>query len=166
MSKRVLLCATVVVGAMSIGGCATVIEGTSQEIFVNTNPQGAECSLNRVKDSKSKEVVIGRVSPTPGKVKIDKTKYDITIICDKQGYQQATYLDHSGAAGATVGNIILGGGIGWAIDSAAGSDNKYDTPVNITLVPVMPVPAALPPSPAVATPPVAPTEATPANPGK
>lgn len=50
-------------------------------------------------------------------------------------FYQSTYLNHSGVAGATVGNIILGGGIGWAIDSAAGADNKYDTPVNITLIP-------------------------------
>jgi len=26
-------------------------------------------------------------------------------------------------------NIILGGGIGWAADSASGADNKYDSPV-------------------------------------
>ena len=31
--------------------------------------------------------------------------------------------------------IILGGGIGWAIDSARGADNKYDSPINITLAP-------------------------------
>jgi hypothetical protein len=56
----------------------------------------------------------------------------------KSGYQMATYYNHSGAAGATFGNIILGGGIGWAIDSATGSDNKYESPVNITLVPNIP----------------------------
>jgi len=33
------------------------------------------------------------------------------------------------------GNIVLGGGIGWAIDSASGADNKYDGVVNVTLVP-------------------------------
>lgn len=55
--------------------------------------------------------------------------------CNKQGYQEATYLNHSGAAGATFGNIVLGGGIGWAIDSASGADNKYDGVVNMTLVP-------------------------------
>jgi len=43
------------------------------------------------------------------------------------------YLNHSGAAGATFGNIVAGGLIGWGVDSATGSDNKYDSPVNITL---------------------------------
>jgi hypothetical protein len=96
--------------------------------MVNTNPAGAACSLNRQGSS------IARIEPTPGAATIKKTKYDITIVCNKEGFQEATYLNHSGAAGATFGNIVLGGGIGWAIDSASGADNKYDTPVNLTLV--------------------------------
>jgi hypothetical protein len=44
-------------------------------------------------------------------------------------------VDKSGAAAATGGNVIMTifSPIGWAIDSATGSDNKYDTPVNVTL---------------------------------
>lgn len=109
--------------------CASIVEGTSQEIVVNTNPEGAACTLER------EGVAIARVDPTPGAATIKKTKHDMTIRCNKKGYQEATYFNKSGAAGATFGNIIAGGGIGWAIDSAAGADNKYDTPVNITLVP-------------------------------
>lgn len=46
--------------------------------------------------------------------------------------------------GATFGNIILGGGVGWIIDSASGADNKYTSPVNIPLVPLnQPAPAPL-----------------------
>jgi hypothetical protein len=93
---------------------------------------------------------IATVQNAPGSALVEKTKYDIWIACVKSGYQMATYYNHSGAAGATVGNILLGGGIGWAIDSATGSDNKYDSPVNITLSPNMPGqpegPTALPPS--------------------
>lgn len=123
MNKYPLLLA-----ALALSACSSIIEGTSQEITVNTNPSGANCSLQR------EGVSIARIDPTPGSATIKKTKYDITIICNKHGFEQATYLDHSGAAGATVGNIILGGGIGWAIDSASGADNKYDTPVNITMI--------------------------------
>ena len=115
---------------VALGGCSSIIEGTSQEITVNTNPAGAKCSLNR------EGVSIARIESTPAAMTIKKTKNDITVVCEKDGYQQATYMNKSGTAGATVGNIILGGGIGWAIDSASGADNKYDTPVNITLVPI------------------------------
>jgi hypothetical protein len=120
---------TGVVLLFTLSACSSIIEGTSQEIMVNTNPAGAECSLMRQGNS------IARIDPTPGAATIKKTKYDITIVCNKEGYQEATYLNHSGAAGATFGNIVAGGGIGWAIDSASGADNKYDSSVNITLVP-------------------------------
>lgn len=124
-----------------ITGCASIIEGTSQTITLNTNPPGADCALER------EGTVIGRVTPTPGSVVIEKTKHDITISCTKGGYQEATYLNKSGAAGATFGNIVLGGGIGWAIDSASGADNKYDSPINLTLVPVEVAPVSEQPQP-------------------
>lgn len=112
-----------------LSACSSIIEGTSQELMVNTNPAGADCSLER------QGVAIAHINPTPGAATIKKTKYDITVRCTKAHYQEATYLNHSGSAGATFGNIAAGGLIGWGIDSASGADNKYDTPVNITLVP-------------------------------
>jgi hypothetical protein len=127
-----------------LGACSTIIEGRSQQIVVNSNPIGADCGLYR------QGMRIATVQNAPGSTLIEKSKYDIWIACVKQGYQLASYYNHSGVAGATLGNIILGGGIGWAIDSATGSDNKYDSPVNITLSPNMPGqpegPVALPPS--------------------
>jgi hypothetical protein len=116
--------------SLAVTGCASIIEGTTQEISINTNPAGADCALKR------QDQVIARVNPTPGAATIKKTKYDIMVYCDKAGYQQATFFNKSGGAGATWGNIVAGGGIGWAIDSASGADNKYDSPVNISLVPV------------------------------
>lgn len=113
---------------LSLSACATIIEGRAQQIAINTNPAGACCALTRNNET------IGTVCPTPGSAYIEKTKHDITITCEKEGYEPATYLNRSGSASATFGNIILGGGIGWAIDSASGSDNKYDSPVNVTLV--------------------------------
>jgi hypothetical protein len=127
-----------------LAGCSSIIEGTSQQISINTNPSGASCNLMRKGES------IGVLASTPGSVKIQKTKDDITVLCDKPGFSQASYLNHSGAAGATFGNIVLGGGVGWAVDSATGADNKYDPVVNLTLTPAptgsAPVAPALPPT--------------------
>lgn len=119
------------VAAVSLSACSSIIEGTSQEIAVNTNPPGAVCQFQR------EGTVIATIPVTPAATTIKKTKHDITISCDKAGYQTATFMNNSDVAGATVGNIILGGGIGWAIDSASGADNKYTSPVNITLVPAV-----------------------------
>jgi hypothetical protein len=112
---------------LSLSACASIVEGTSQEIVVNTTPEGANCSLMR------EGISIARIDPTPGAATIKKTKNDITVVCTKAGYEKATFFNKSDVAGGTVGNIILGGGIGWAIDSAAGADNKYESPVNMTL---------------------------------
>jgi hypothetical protein len=114
---------------VTVTGCSSIIEGTSQELVINTNPSGADCGLYR------EGLRIASVTNTPGSATVKKTKHDIWIVCVKPGYQMATFFNHSGVAGATVGNVILGGGVGWIIDSASGSDNKYDSPVNISLVP-------------------------------
>ena len=119
--------AIILLSALYLSGCATIMEGTSQEVLINTTPEGASCALTREGQT------IARVDPTPGAATIKKTKDDLTIICTKAGYEKATYINKSGNEGATLGNIILGGGIGWAVDSANGSDNKYDSPVNISL---------------------------------
>jgi len=121
-----------------LSACSTISDGTTQEIVINTNPEGANCALMR------EGVAVARVNPTPGAATVQKTKHDITVVCTKPGFQQATFMNKSGVAANTFGNIILGGGIGWAIDSATGADNKYASPVNVTLIPegAAPAPAA------------------------
>lgn len=121
--KKIILFAAVSV----LIGCSSIVEGTSQELIINTTPEGANCALQREGQT------IGRVSETPGGITVKKSKHDITVVCKKKGYETATYFNKSDVAGATVGNILLGGGIGWAIDSANGADNKYTTPMNIPM---------------------------------
>lgn len=111
---------------LSLSSCASIIDGRSQQIAINSDPQGAECRLIRKGD------IIGKVI-TPGSVYIEKTKDDMTIECKKPGYMPNSISNHSGAAGSTFGNILAGGLIGWGIDSATGADNHYDESVLVTL---------------------------------
>lgn len=136
-----------------LSGCATILSGRTQTITVNSNPPGARCELVREGN------VVGSVESTPGAVTLVKTKHDIDVVCKKGGFVEAKEFAKSGTEGSVFGNIILGGGIGWAIDSAAGTDNKYPEVVTVNLVPAsssaMPVtkppPAKEPkPSPAMA----------------
>jgi hypothetical protein len=132
-----------VAGAAGVGmtillaSCASVIEGRTQNIVVNTNPPGAECGLYR-----EEGIRIASIQSTPGKALIEKTKADMWVVCVKQGYDQATYYNKSGVAGAAFVNVI--GGvftlgiatvIGAAVDSANGADNIYQSPVNMTMAP-------------------------------
>lgn len=116
-----------VVALIGLSACSSIIEGTSQQISVVTNPPGASCRFDRNGET------IGVVNPTPGGLVVKKSKHDIDVVCTKDGYEEARYHNKSGVEDATFGNIVLGGGIGWAIDSASGADNKYDPTVNLTL---------------------------------
>ncbi len=88
-----------IAAAIAVAGCATVFEGTSQEITVNTNPAGASCVFER------QGTVVANIPRTPAATMVRKTKYDLMIKCDKPGYEQASYLNHSGVTAAIAGNV-------------------------------------------------------------
>ena len=150
MNKTKFAAIAVLVCASGLSGCATVFEGTSQEITVTTNPPGASCTFERVGTQ------VGTIGSTPGTANIRKSKHDITIICDKPGYQQAQYLNHSGVTATIAANvaadIILTAGLSSIVDSADGADNKYDSAVNLTLIPLDMVPPAAAPASATLAP--------------
>jgi hypothetical protein len=119
--------------SIALSGCATVFEGTSQDISVVSNPPGAVCVFER------EGMEVGRVQSTPGTASIRKSKYDVTVRCNKPGFAEASYLNHSGTTATIAGNIaadlVLTAGLSSIVDSADGADNKYDSAVNISLVP-------------------------------
>ncbi len=112
-----------------LSGCASILDGTSQQVSINTNPSGADCALYRQSER------IATIQNTPGSALIQKSKYNIWIACTKPGYLPASYLNHSGLTGASFGNVLAGGLIGVAVDSATGADNKYEGVVNVSMVP-------------------------------
>lgn len=133
----------VTVTASCLSGCGTITQGTSQNITITSTPPGAHCDLTR------KGEHVATLDATPGTVKVDKTKNDILLTCKLAGYQDASVNLESGYGAGTFGNIILGGGIGWAIDSATGADNKYPSSAGVQFIPVgapaaAPAPAATP----------------------
>jgi hypothetical protein len=132
--------------ACGLAGCATLLEGTSQEILVSTNPAGATCTFEREGQT------IATVPVTPGAALVQRRKHDITIKCKKAGFEEAVYINNSGlASGAVAGNVaadlLLTAGLSSIVDSASGADNQYESTVNITMIPT----AAIPP-PAAAAP--------------
>ncbi|HTF44080.1 MAG TPA: hypothetical protein VK641_09285 [Terriglobales bacterium] len=119
--------------SVALSGCATVFEGTSQDITVVSNPAGALCVFER------EGIVVGRILSTPGTADIEKSKYDLTIRCNKPGFAEASYLNHSGTTATIAANIavdlLFTAGVASIVDSADGADNKYDSAVNISMVP-------------------------------
>ncbi len=132
------------IAALGVGlaSCAVIIEGTSQDIKVVTSPGDATCVFEREGQT------IGTIPSTPGLLTVRKSKYDITIKCNKPGFHEALYLNHSGTTATIAANIvvdlILTAGISSIVDSATGADNKYDPVVNIALVPIDQRPPSVP----------------------
>jgi hypothetical protein len=109
-------------------GCASIFEGTSQQIAVRTTPAGARCTFWR------NGALVADIPSTPGTVIVEKTKVDLFVVCDKPGYASATYVNRSGLAAATYANVLTLG-LAWAVDSSRGADNKYEGEIELSLAP-------------------------------
>lgn len=129
-----------------LGGCGTITQGVHQDIAISSSPPGARCDLTKPDGTSA-----GSVDSTPGKVHVRKTKYDLLMTCKLAGYQDSSTYLKSGIATGTYGNLILGGAIGWGIDSAVGADNEYPSTAMVTFVPANGAPPAAQPAPASGT---------------
>ena len=95
----------------ALSGCATVINGTSQSVAFDSNPQGAEVSTTS-----------GAKCVTPCKLEL-KRKHDLRADFALEGYEPAYVLLQSKTGGAMAGNLLLGGIIGGAVDASNGASN-------------------------------------------
>jgi len=120
----------VLLGASVLAGCATVTQGTEQTIAVISEPAGARCTFVR------QGATIAVVKSTPDSVTIGKSKNDITVTCNKDQYLEEVKPVASGFQAMTLGNILIGGVIGVAIDAGSGALNKYPELVTLTLDPI------------------------------
>lgn len=119
----------VLLAPLWLANCATIIEGSDQQVTVLTVPSGANCQLSRSGG------VIGIVNPTPGSIEIDKSKYAVAVKCSKANHQDGVGVLRSSFEGMTFGNLIFGGFIGVAIDAGSGAMNEYPSAITVSLPP-------------------------------
>lgn len=123
--KMLLGCAV-----FSLTGCSTITTGTTQSFTVETpHADGARCVL---KDTKNPESVI---ESTPKLVTVVKGDGPMTIRCSKVGFKDTELIVEEGFAGMTLGNVILGGGVGIIVDAASGAAQEYPVSVAVWLEP-------------------------------
>jgi hypothetical protein len=120
-------CAAAMVAiASALSGCATVVDGSKQEMSLSSSPQqGADCTLHSTEGTWT--------LTTPGSVKVHKTKNDLMIDCTKDGFKPGHMVAIAHFGGATFGNIVLGGGVGAIVDAASGANYYYDSPLVVPL---------------------------------
>jgi hypothetical protein len=98
----------------TLPGCATITEGSSQTITIDTTPPGVLCNVDREGEH------IGTITATPGTVKVERSKKDLKIVCEAPGYASAEDTESPTFNSSTMGNVLLGGVIGFAVDAASG----------------------------------------------
>lgn len=121
----------VALGALALQSCAAVTTGTTQSLTVMTEPAGAQCRLTRGESA----TVVAVVNPTPNTLRIDKSSEMITIECSKQGFEATRHYLEPDFQAMTVGNAIIGGLVGVAVDAASGAMAKYPENAMIVLTP-------------------------------
>ena len=106
-------------------GCATIIHGSTQKVEITSNPPGA--SVLVLPDQKK--------LVTPGTVELERKRVH-TVLFELDGCRPATgYLDRLNS-NATIGNAVLGGLIGMAIDYDSGAVYRLDPdPLHVELDP-------------------------------
>lgn len=112
----------------SLAGCATITQGTQQNITFQLEPQETKCDVSRVGDGE-----IGKISYTASNVMVGKDKDDIIVSCNAPGYKPSTTKVVSGVTGAGVTSVfLLDLGI---TDMATGAMYRYPEHVTISLTP-------------------------------
>lgn len=95
--------------ALLLSGCATIMTGPMQRVPITSNPSGAVAKVDGT---------MAAVTPT---IFTLERKTDHTIEISKEGYRTATVILKHTLSGATAGNLLVGGIIGAAVDGMSGA---------------------------------------------
>ncbi|WP_342241048.1 hypothetical protein [Inquilinus sp. OTU3971] len=113
---------------LGLCGCASITEGTSQEIRLDVTPAVASCSGMR------KGAPTGTYDPVSHIYKVDKSRNDIIFTCTSPGYRDKSVTLVSEASGwGVAGALTLDLGL---VDYATGALNKYQPTLTMTLEPM------------------------------
>lgn len=120
--------------AASLGGCATVTRGTTNQVQIVSEPAGANARTS-----------FGHQCTTPCTLSVSR-KDEFSVVVSAPGYEEQrvdvkTQLAGKGAAGFA-GNIVAGGIVGMVVDASTGATLEHSpNPVSVTLRPLAPAPA-------------------------
>lgn len=108
-----------------LGGCASIISGSSQELNFQSNPNDVTVTIN------------GKVTgKTPVTIRTDK-KSGQSVVFSKDGFKPVTMLLTTNLEPWFWGNVVFGGFFGSTTDSLSGAMHQYSpNQYYITLEPV------------------------------
>lgn len=105
-----------------VSSCATIVNGTTQEVTVKSNVQGARVYVNGIDKG-----------TTPNGITLERSE-DYTLEVRAPGFVTHQEKLESSISGWLAGNLVIGGILGIAIDLCTGSCWSFDD-VNVNLIP-------------------------------
>jgi hypothetical protein len=116
--------------AAALGGCATLLDSTQQQLELHTivdnrEVAGVGCVLSN--DAGRWFVV------APGRVTIDRSAGALAVDCGRQGVGSAREVVGSRFdTGKLIGNLVVSGGLGYLVDRRSGAGFAY--PATLTVI--------------------------------
>ena len=136
MKKQMTILLIVVGMLISAGGCATIMNGTTDTVHISSIPPDAKFSVISVTDSSRAVISTGT---TPQNVvlqrKTDFLGNSYVVDFEKSGYLKKSVSMKKTISGWYFGNILFGGIPGLIIDSISGAADDLHN-VSVRLVPV------------------------------
>jgi hypothetical protein len=96
---------------------------------VTSEPSGAVCRLTRDGET------VGVVNPTPNSVSVSRSTKDLSVRCERDGFQPGVQTVSPNFQAMTLGNLLIGGVVGVVVDAASGAISQYPTNVHVVLPP-------------------------------
>lgn len=128
------ICLAVGVATLT-SGCASIVNGHNQSLSVQTRSKaGAEIAGANCKLSNDKGVWF---LTTPGTTTVHRSMRDITLLCEKEGFETGLLSSKSSTKPMAFGNILFGGVIGAGVDIATGAAYDYPELIVVEMGPVL-----------------------------
>ncbi|MCG8493015.1 MAG: hypothetical protein MI743_15450 [Sneathiellales bacterium] len=148
-SNRIFVITVTLLISLALGACSTATRGTTQQIFVDTKEvEDAKCTLKNHKGQWT-------VESTPGTATVPRGGGAITVDCEKPNYKKSSQVVAENFEEMTLGNVLIGGIIGIAVDAASGAAFKYPERVSVYMEPLvknLSAPAIAAPTPVTQSP--------------
>ncbi|WP_419896259.1 hypothetical protein [Roseomonas sp. USHLN139] len=102
----------------------------SQKITLQTEPGGAQCSLQRNGEA------LAEINPAPQQITVTQSRRDIAVLCRHPGYRDTAAVLESTMIDITPVHMLGLGMAGVMAHTAAGNFNRYPEETTVALLPL------------------------------
>lgn len=111
---------------MLLAGCASIIDGSKQEVSISTEPPApAKCGISGEDYNADIE--------TPAKIEVRRSYYPLHITCTDSAGKTGDVKVLSDVSGWGYGGAVLGLGVGAVVDTSTGDAFEYPKNIVVTI---------------------------------